>query len=87
MRFHPTFSDSNLGVIFKVLCVGLNMMNLKLFDASVITNILHIFDGFPTPPFAIIASHKVSGRVSDRSVALAASCSSVDCQNIYQLNQ
>ena len=36
-----------------------------------------IFDGFHTAPFAIIASHTVSRRVSDRSVALAASCSSV----------
>ena len=49
-----------------------------MFDASVIANVLYIFDGFHTPPFAIIASHTVSRRVSDRSVALAASCSSVD---------
>ena len=35
-----------------------------------------ISDGFHTPPFAIIASHTVSRRVSDRSVMLAASCSS-----------
>ena len=33
-------------------------------------------DGFHTTLFAIIASHTVSRRVSDRSVALAASCSS-----------
>ena len=47
-----------------------------VFDASVIANVLYIFDGFHTPPFAIIASHTVSRRVSDRSAALAPSCSS-----------
>ena len=47
-----------------------------MFDASVIANVLDIFDGSLTPPFAIIASHTVSRRVSDRSVALAASCTS-----------
>ena len=36
-----------------------------------------ISDGFHTTSFAIIASHTVSRRVSDRSVALAASYSSV----------
>ena len=33
-----------------------------VFDASVITNVLHIFDGFLTPPFAIIAWHTVSSK-------------------------
>ena len=33
MRFHIPFSNGNLGVLFEVLCVGLNIMNLKLFDA------------------------------------------------------
>ena len=47
-----------------------------VFDASVIANVLYVFDGFHTTPFAIMASHIVSRRVSDRSVALAASCSS-----------
>ena len=47
-----------------------------MFDASIIANILDIFNGSLTPPFAIIASHTVSRRVSDRSIALAASCSS-----------
>ena len=47
-----------------------------VFDASIIANILYIFGGFHTPPFAIIASHTVFRRVSDRSVALASSCSS-----------
>ena len=37
-RFHTSFSDRNLGVLFEVLCVGLNMMNLKLFDACRIIN-------------------------------------------------
>ena len=37
-RFHTTFSDRNLGVLFEVLCVGLNMMNLKLFDGCRIIN-------------------------------------------------
>ena len=32
-RFRPTFSDRNIGALFEVLCVGLNIMNLKLFDA------------------------------------------------------
>ena len=32
-RFHTTFSDRNLGVLLEVLCVGLNMIDLKLFDA------------------------------------------------------
>ena len=31
--FHPCFPSRNLGVLFEVLCVGLNIMNLKLFDA------------------------------------------------------
>ena len=31
--FHPCFFDRNLGALFDVLCVGLNIMNLKLFDA------------------------------------------------------
>ena len=47
-----------------------------VFDASSITNVLYIFDGFHIAPFAIIASHTVSRRVSDRSVTLAASYSS-----------
>ena len=49
-----------------------------VFDASIIANVLYISDGFHTAPFAIIASHTVSRRVSDHSVALAASYSS-DC--------
>ena len=32
-RFFPTFSGRNLGTLFKVLCVRLNIMNLKVFDA------------------------------------------------------
>ena len=32
-HFHTMFIDRNLGVLFEVLRVGLNMMNLKLFDA------------------------------------------------------
>ena len=32
-RFRPCFSGRNLGVLFEVLYVGLNIMNLKLFDA------------------------------------------------------
>ena len=47
-----------------------------MFDASVIANVLYISDGFHTAPFVIIASHTVSRRVSDRSVALPTSCSS-----------
>ena len=31
-----------------------------VFDASIITNVLHLFDGFFTPPFGIMASHTVS---------------------------
>ena len=31
-RFRPCFSGRNLGALFEVLCVGLNIMNLKLFD-------------------------------------------------------
>ena len=34
----PTFSDRNLGALFEVLCVGLSIMNLKLFDAYRIIN-------------------------------------------------
>ena len=48
-----------------------------VFDASSIANVFTFFDGFHTPLFAIIASHTVSRRVSDWSVASAASCSSV----------
>ena len=32
-RFRPCFSGRNLGALFEVLCVGLNIMNLKLCDA------------------------------------------------------
>ena len=32
-RFHPTFSGRNIGALFEVLCVGSNIMNMKLFDA------------------------------------------------------
>ena len=37
-RFRPTFSDRNLGALFEVLCVGLSIMNLKLFDVYRIIN-------------------------------------------------
>ena len=37
-RFRPSFSDRNLGTLFEVICVGLNIMNLKLFDAYRIMN-------------------------------------------------
>ena len=37
-HFRPTFSGRNLGALFEVLCVGLNIMNLKLFDAYRIIN-------------------------------------------------
>ena len=37
-RFRPCFSCRNLGALFEVLCVGLNIMNLKLFDAYHIIN-------------------------------------------------
>ena len=37
-RSCPTFSDRNLGVLFEVLCVGLSIMNLKLFEAYRIIN-------------------------------------------------
>ena len=37
-RFHACFSDRNLGALFDVLCVGLNIMDLKLFDAYCIIN-------------------------------------------------
>ena len=37
-RFRRTFSGRNLGALFEVLCVGLNIMNLKLFDAYRIIN-------------------------------------------------
>ena len=36
--FRPTFSNRNLGALFDVLCVGLNIMNLKLFHAYRIIN-------------------------------------------------
>ena len=36
--FHDLFSDRNLGALFEVLCVGLSIMNLKLFDAYRIIN-------------------------------------------------
>ena len=31
--FRPSFSYRNLRALFEVLCVGLSIMNLKLFDA------------------------------------------------------
>ena len=31
-RFRPCFSGRNLGALFEVIYVGLNIMNLKLFD-------------------------------------------------------
>ena len=33
-----------------------------VLDASSILNVLHLFDGFFTPPFAIMASHTVSSK-------------------------
>ena len=54
-----------------------------VFDASSIANVFTFFDGFHTALFAIMASHTVSRRVSDRSVALVASCSSVDMSPTY----
>ena len=33
-----------------------------MFDASSIANVLHLFDGFFTPSFAIMASHTVSSK-------------------------
>ena len=33
-----SFSGRNLGALFEVLCVGLSIMNLKLFDAYRIIN-------------------------------------------------
>ena len=37
-RSRLCFYDRNLGEVFEVLCVGLNIMNLKLFDAYRIIN-------------------------------------------------
>ena len=37
-RFRPCFFGRNLGALFEVLCVGLSIVNLKLFDAYRITN-------------------------------------------------
>ena len=42
--FRPCFSGRNVGAVFEVLCVGLNIMNLKLFDAY------HIID----PPVLVV---------------------------------
>ena len=36
--FRPTSSGRNLGALFGVLCVGLSIMDLKLFDADRIIN-------------------------------------------------
>ena len=57
-------------------CIAHTTKIWHVFDAFVIANILNIFDGSLTPLFAIIASHTVSRRVFDSSVALAASCNS-----------
>ena len=37
-RFGPTFFGRHLGALFEVLCVGLNILNLKLCDAYQIIN-------------------------------------------------
>ena len=37
-RSRLCFSGRNLGALFEVLCVGLSIMNLKLFDAYHIIN-------------------------------------------------
>ena len=37
-RFRLCFSDRNLGDLFEVICVGLSIMNLKLFAAYRIIN-------------------------------------------------
>ena len=37
-RFRPSFSSRNFGALFEVICVRLNIMNLKLFDAYRIIN-------------------------------------------------
>ena len=36
--FRPCFSSRNLRAFFEVLCGGLNIMNLKLFDAYHVMN-------------------------------------------------
>ena len=37
-RSCPTFIDRNLCVLFEVLCAGLSIMNMKLFDVYRIIN-------------------------------------------------
>ena len=37
-RSRPSFFGRKLGALFEILCVGLNIMNLKLFDAYHIIN-------------------------------------------------
>ena len=37
-RSRLSFSGRNLGALFEVLCVGLSIMNVKLFDAYRIIN-------------------------------------------------
>ena len=34
--FRPTFSGRNLGALFEVICVGLSIMNLKLFGVILV---------------------------------------------------
>ena len=41
-RFHPAFSGRNFGAVFEVLCIVLNIMNLKLFDTYRLINSLII---------------------------------------------
>ena len=69
---HKQFIELN-----RVPCIAHATKIWTMFDASVIANVLGIFHGSLTLPSVIIALHTVSPRVSDRSVTLAASSSSV----------
>ena len=66
--------------LIELYCMPCNAHVTKIqtmFDASVITNILHLFDDFLHHRLRLLHRTQFHRRVSDRSVALAASCSSV----------
>ena len=58
------FSGRNLGALFEVLCVGLSIMNLKLFDAYRIIN-----SRILTMTLEYLMTHKYRGSIVVLSIS------------------
>ena len=62
--------------INRMPCIAHATKILTVFDAVIIANVLHLFDGFLHHRLRLLHRTQFQQRVSDRSVALAATCSS-----------